>query len=83
MPNSMFMLIKIEPADNDATLIEMAEDAGVVVAAWGNHGKHMERDKTVKKLIPKLHYLKLTKSGSPSHPLYLPKDLKPILWRRK
>jgi len=70
----------IGPA-NDRTLIDMAEYAGVVIAAWGVHGTYLGRDKEVCKIIPKLHYLKLTKDGYPGHPLYLPKNLRPTLWQ--
>lgn len=67
--------------DNDRALIDMAEFAGVIVAAWGVHGTHLGRDEEVRKMIPELHYLQLTKEGIPGHPLYLAKRLKPILWR--
>lgn len=30
-------------SDTDAVLAELAKNAGVVVAAWGNHGKHLGR----------------------------------------
>lgn len=67
--------------DNNRTLIDMAEYAEVVVAAWGNDGAYRERGETVGKMIPNLSYLKLTKNGFPAHPLRLPKGLKPILWK--
>ena len=66
---------------NDKSLIEMAECAGVIVAGWGVHGAYLGRGEDVRNMIPRLHYLKLTKNGFPAHPLYLPKRLKPILWR--
>lgn len=68
--------------DNNSALIAMAEKVAIVVATWGNHGKYMERAETVKKMLPELYCLRLTKSGCPAHPLYLPKDLRPILWER-
>jgi len=67
--------------DNDCALTDMAEFAEVIIAAWGAHGTHLGRDKKVRKIIPNLHYLKMTKGGFPCHPLYLPKGLKPILWK--
>lgn len=63
--------------DNDGHLQRLAKDAGVIVAAWGAHGKHMRRDQQVRALITNLHYLRLTKDGHPGHPLYLPGDLRP------
>ena len=64
--------------DTDATLVELAKNAGVVVAAWGNHGNHCARDRQVIALLPNLHCLKVTKAGQPSHPLYLRKALTPM-----
>ena len=67
--------------DNDRSLLYAAKSAGVIVAVWGTHGVYMNRDEEVKKMIPNLSYLKLTKKGFPGHPLYLSKTLKPILWK--
>lgn len=68
-------------SDNDKALLECYQQAGIAIAAWGVHGTLLGRDSHVKTLLPKLHYLKLTKDGHPGHPLYLPKTLKPILWQ--
>lgn len=65
---------------NDATLRDVAKEAGVVVAAWGVHGTHRGRDAEVRALLPGLHYLRLTKDGHPGHPLYLPASLRPVAW---
>lgn len=65
---------------NDEWLKDCSEKSMVVVAAWGTHGTFMGRNDSVRKMIPKLHYLRLTKDGHPGHPLYLPKSLTPILW---
>ena len=66
--------------DNDKYLIEIAKYASVIIAAWGIDGAYLGRDQEVIKLIPNLHYLKLTKNGFPGHPLFLPKNLKPKKW---
>lgn len=66
---------------NDCVLKNTAKSAGVIIAAWGVHGAHLGRDEEIRKLIPQLHYLQLTKEGCPEHPLYLPKGLKPIAWK--
>lgn len=66
--------------DNDKWLVDCAAKAGIVVAAWGTHGAHLGRGEYVRRLIPGLHYLRLTKDGFPAHPLYLPADLKPVKW---
>jgi hypothetical protein len=59
-----------------------AERAGLVVAAWGAHGHHCTRDRTVQWLMEKsgvkLTCLGLTADGSPRHPLYMPKTSQPL-----
>ncbi len=69
--------------DNDSWLTFYAPQAQVVVAAWGKHGAFMGRGVYVKGLFAEqgvqLHCLRTIGSGAPEHPLYLPKDLKPIL----
>jgi hypothetical protein len=77
--NPKIMLGHHDPVgpDNDKALQACAAGAGVVVAAWGAHGTHMDRNILVEKMIPDLHCLKLTKFGHPGHPLYLPKTLTP------
>jgi hypothetical protein len=74
------MLKEPEPVgqDNDRTLLNLSETAGVVVAAWGTHGSHQRRDDAVMGMMPALHCLRLTRSGHPGHPLYLPKTLRPV-----
>ena len=76
------MLAQADPVgdENDSTLREMGETAGVVIAAWGTRGTYAGRDTAVRRLLPRLHYLRLTKDGHPGHPLYLPQTLTPIEW---
>jgi hypothetical protein len=67
--------------ENDTWLARLAAEAGLVVAAWGVDGRHRGRgDQVARLLAGQLHYLKLTKDGHPSHPLYLKKTLKPEPW---
>ncbi len=66
---------------NNSYLIELADQCGIVVCAWGNHGRFKNQDRRVKHLIPKmLHCLEKSKHGNPKHPLYLKKNLVPILF---
>lgn len=65
-------------SENDYWITKVACEAGLIVAAWGTHGTHLNRGQIVKRMIPKLHCLKVTANGYPSHPLYLPQTLKPI-----
>jgi hypothetical protein len=65
-------------AKNDATLQRVASQAGLVVAAWGRHGAHLNRGDVVKAMLPNLHALAVNRDGSPAHPLYLNGDLRPV-----
>lgn len=66
--------------DNDRVLSEAHDNAALSVAAWGAHGTYLDRHNAVRALLPRLHYLRLTKDGHPGHPLYLPSSLKPVKW---
>ncbi|CUR48159.1 DUF1643 domain-containing protein [Alloalcanivorax xenomutans] len=64
---------------NDQWLSKLARDASLVVAGWGNHGRHGNRAAQVRaRLGDALHCLRMNGSGEPAHPLYLPKALRPI-----
>ena len=63
--------------ENDQWLLKLAEEAGIIVAAWGNHGAYLGRSDKIKKLIPDLQYIKLNKTGQPAHPLYQPASMMP------
>jgi hypothetical protein len=78
------MKLQLDPigVGNDEAIIETASVCEMVVCAWGEHGSHRYRDDEVFRLLrknhaSKLHYLKISKGGTPSHPLYLPYELKP------
>lgn len=74
--------------ENDAHLIAMAKEAAIVIFAYGQPGH-----KTLQSRGPELaallireakvmpHVLRLTKSGTPWHPLYLKETLVPVLWK--
>ena len=66
--------------ENDRSLQELADGAGLVLAAWGSHGTFLGRNRAVRRLLPDLHILRLTRTGEPAHPLYLPADLTPQPW---
>jgi hypothetical protein len=79
----MDMMAAIDPigVGNDEWLVKLAENAGVVVAAWGNSGSHLNRSKQVLELLQNLHCLRMNKSGEPAHPLYQKSDLQPMPMR--
>lgn len=63
---------------NNRWLRELAADADLVIAAWGNDGVLLDRASAVRKMIPNLHCLKINGSGEPAHPLYIPAAQKPL-----
>lgn len=66
--------------DNDDALRYASYNTTMVIAAWGANGTFKGRDQQVREMLPRLHYLHLTKDGHPGHPLYLPGSLRPKLW---
>ena len=64
--------------ENDAWVHEMAKGAAITVAAWGNHGKFLNRSLEILPSLDQLHCIKMNKSGEPAHPLYLKSELKPV-----
>lgn len=64
---------------NDRHLKARAAEADLIVTVWGSHGSHQGRDQVVKRIFKgRLHALAINKDGSPSHPLYLRKNLRPF-----
>ena len=59
-------------AATDQVIAGAAHRAAVVVAAWGNHGTPLGRERQVIDTIPGLMCLGLTANGHPRHPLYVP-----------
>lgn len=61
--------------DNDAVLAKLARQLGDdhnIVAAWGNHGRFMNRDTEVLRLFnQKPLVFGLNGNGTPKHPLYV------------
>ena len=64
--------------ENDKWLMELKRESKMGVAVWGNNGKYLNRDEEVLKMFPGLHCIKVSATGVPLHPLYLPGNLKPI-----
>jgi hypothetical protein len=72
-------------SQNDKSILEAAQQAHLVVCAWGNHGAHRDRSKKVVELLRRndisLTVLRLNSNGEPAHPLYLPGALRAAPWR--
>lgn len=73
LPQNMKRASEPIGADNDKHLVEIAKRAGLVVAAWGNHGEYLNRGTFVRGLlsgIAELKCFRITSNGQPEHPLY-------------
>ncbi|HET7737902.1 MAG TPA: DUF1643 domain-containing protein, partial [Tepidiformaceae bacterium] len=63
--------------ENPSHVASALSRASLTVAAWGNHGsRYLEALRALLTPIP-LHALRLTATGAPSHPLYLPRSVVP------
>ena len=72
--------------ENDAHLLAMAAESAKIIFAYGKpHVSLRSRGGEVATLFRahghKLHILRLSQDGTPVHPLYLPGNLKPTLWK--
>jgi hypothetical protein len=67
-------------SENDRWLIRLHDESSLTVAAWGNHGRLHGRTSAVRRLLPGLHILGLTRLGEARHPLYVRSRVRPMLW---
>ena len=77
-PAEMKAVEKPIGSQNNKWLKLLAEDAGLIVGAWGNDGAFLGRSEQVKKRLPDMQCLKMNKSGEPAHPLYQRADVIPV-----
>ena len=56
---------------NDELIKEEMNHVKFIVAAWGNHGKFLNRSTDVLKYLKDFHHFGLTKLNEPRHVLYL------------
>lgn len=72
---------------NDGVILAAAKSAEVVVAAWGSHGEFRGRASEVYGMLSRagvlVHALRLTASGQPGHPLYVPGDTRLVVYISK
>lgn len=71
--------------ENLEAIVTAVKDTAIAICGWGNHGELGNMGLLIKgrlqNVFPeKTHYLKLNSDGSPTHPLFLPYSLKPVLW---
>ncbi|MCK0152908.1 DUF1643 domain-containing protein [Alcanivorax sp. S6407] len=79
-PKDLFAAADPVGPKNDQWLRKLANQADLVVAAWGNLGHHMDRAHQVANRLGNLHAIRVNASGDPAHPLYLPKHLTAHPW---
>lgn len=69
---------------NNYVIKNVCGAADMVIAAWGVHGGYLNRDIEVMKLLSNIekpiYCLGTTQNGSPKHPLYVPYEIKPIIY---
>ena len=87
-PHPLLMMREADPIgpDNAKWLISIANNAKLIVAAWGNHGKHLGQDFMVGSAIlgaAPMWCLRQNKDGSPAHPLYIPYGTELIEYRTR
>ena len=63
--------------DNDGWIGAASICAHRTIACWGNHGTHRNRASEVLPQLVNPQFLSMTKANQPSHPLYLPGNLRP------
>lgn len=69
--------------ENDAHLLAMAREAAMTILAYGapRHPSLRQRGTDVARMLARagipLHVMRLSRSGRPEHPLYLPGTLEP------
>jgi hypothetical protein len=82
--NPKVMMASKDPigVDNDEFIKQLAEEAALIICAWGNGGNYKGRAREVigllNPVLPKVMVLGVNADGSPKHPLYLKSDCKPI-----
>lgn len=61
--------------ENDSSILDVCANAGLVICAWGAHGKHLARAAHVTHMLKaagvKPFALAVNADGSPKHPLYI------------
>lgn len=72
--------------DNDRHITEAAQEATLIIAAWGSsYPKALARRvgevlDLLEEAAGAVHHLGMTKNGDPRHPLYLRRDTVPMRW---
>ena len=79
-PADLFDAPDPEGPENGKYLDLLTGLADMSICCWGNHGKSRQLEMPLLDGDTPLHTLKFNQSGAPTHPLYLPRGLMPVLW---
>ena len=86
-PKELAAVVDPVGEDNDEHIAWAVGEADRIMVAWGTHPMTLRfnRRDEVRRILDRasrvVFALKLTRSGAPGHPLYLPKDLLPFEYR--
>lgn len=84
-PGALYCWDDPQGPDNNVAILKMAKRAGIVICAWGAHGRLRGRGKQVHAILKAAgvtpHYLILNKDGTPKHPLYISYSVRPKEWK--
>lgn len=87
LPRALYACTDPVGPGNDAAILGMARDAGIVICAWGGHGKLHGRGEKVIQMLKSAgitpHALIINADGTPKHPLYIPYSVRPKVWHPK
>lgn len=80
--NPVIMKAQREPVglDNYAEIVDWCGRAEIIVAAWGNNIDPLHERRVLNAIDRPVHCLRITKKQHPEHPLYMPKDTRPLLF---
>ncbi len=88
-PRGLYDAVDPVGPDNDVTIQETVEEVtkagGIVICAWGAHGKFQDRGEYVRQMLAFRNVvpmvLVVNADGTPKHPLYIAHDIVPKVWR--
>ena len=71
-PDPYVMKKQLDPIGigNDYWLQLLVQETELIVAAWGDHGTHLNRAHDILRMLPDMMCFNQTKKGQPVHPLY-------------
>ena len=88
-PTKLFIVDDPVGPHNEEIFKHYLQKVDKVICAWGNHGDFRidgmaQSERAIKWIHSTRHTptaLRMTKSGQPAHPLYLPKYIKPMIFK--